>query len=64
LILAAPLSASAATNTHYWGWSTLASCSAEQHKAAYNNSFVRVSKACFKDNDGHPGYAFNYTTVA
>jgi hypothetical protein len=63
LSLSAPLAAHAVTYEHYYGFSTLAKCQTEQHKPAYNNSFVRVTKACFKDTDGHAGYAFNYATL-
>jgi hypothetical protein len=57
LALAAPLAASATT---YWSanYPSMSACLAEQHKAAYNNSFVRVSIPC---HQGINGYWFGYT---
>lgn len=59
LALAAPLAASA-TTYHSKNYSSMSACLTEQRKAAYNNSFVRVSEPCRKGIGN--SYWFAYTS--
>jgi len=65
LVFTGASAAQAVVYTHMYGFTTLASCQAEQGKAAYNNSWVRVYKPCYVDNvtHDHGNYAFDIAAI-
>jgi hypothetical protein len=62
LVLAAPLAASANTVYYSSGYGSKTACLAEQHKPAYNNSFVHIVNSCWQNQFNHLWY-FEYSHI-